>query len=397
MWYPYCIGLQSASVHALPHWTTAIPLAPPSIQLCFPPFFSPAAPLSFLFTAAQRSSAMHEDDREPSLKRRRVDGDTHTETEGGKVGEAAVAVSSAEGAGYEAAVPLFHSGVRVDYHANPPDFAALAQEDLTFAAALRSTDHGSQRRRRTGGRRTEADEERAAAASQSASPPVLLSTSSSSSSSSCGSVCVDWKDAGAVLAVTRALLLRDFGLSFELPLRHLCPPLPQRLSYLYFVADLMEEDAGQRHRGRRGVDVGCGASAVFPLLGARGFGYSFIATGRPHTPQHSTAQHSAACTSYSRTTHTPCAALTCCRCCAAVLCSHRGGPVCGVGGSGECVCQPPAAARGGAAGGRARPTPHGRTAALGTLRLPHVCTHTTWAALQFVTALRACCSCCCSL
>ena len=200
-----------------------------------------------------------------SPKRRRVEREgeeRREEEEDGKEGVRAAVVERA---------PLFHSGVRIDYALHPPDFDALALEDPTFAAAVRGGRSGGRRRGR-GGART---------ATPPSPPPTSASSPSSSSSlpSSSPSVSVDWCDPSVLLAVTRALLWKDFGLSFELPLQHLCPPVPQRLSYLYFVADLMEEDAAQRHRGRRGVDIGCGASAIFPLLGATAFGYQFIATG----------------------------------------------------------------------------------------------------------------------
>ena len=90
---------------------------------------------------------------------------------------------------------------------------------------------------------------------------------------------LDWKDPAALLALTRCLLKADFGLpSFHLPSGHLCPPVPQRLSYVRWVAALLEEQGPQGHRGRRGVDVGCGASCIFPLLSVRCFGHDFVAT-----------------------------------------------------------------------------------------------------------------------
>ena len=36
------------------------------------------------------------------------------------------------------------------------------------------------------------------------------------------------------------LLKRDFGIDFTMPINHLCPPVPQRLNYIHWVADLLE-------------------------------------------------------------------------------------------------------------------------------------------------------------
>ena len=148
--------------------------------------------------------------------------------------------------------------VRRDYGAQPPNFAALASRDSGLAPFVRVVD---------------------------------------------GRGRVDWTDPAALLAVTRALLREDFGLSFALPLHHLCPPVPQRLSYVHWVADLLDEEEGapaedaeaqQPHAAARVVlDVGCGASAIFPLLGYAAFGWRFVGTGT-HTVAAAAAHSSAA-------------------------------------------------------------------------------------------------------
>jgi len=75
---------------------------------------------------------------------------------------------------------------------------------------------------------------------------------------------LDWQDPAALLALTRVLLQHDFGLEFSMPLNHLCPPVPQRLNYVHWIAELIDEPA-QEHtpltddkRARkdvRGIDV----------------------------------------------------------------------------------------------------------------------------------------------
>jgi 23S rRNA A1618 N6-methylase RlmF len=99
------------------------------------------------------------------------------------------------------------------------------------------------------------------------------------SRSSNGRVVYDWHSPGATYAVTRALLQRDFNLDWQQPLHHLCPPVPGRLNYLLWLQDLVQQDAAAAAAPTNVciADIGTGASAIFPLLGARQFGWSFVA------------------------------------------------------------------------------------------------------------------------
>ena len=148
------------------------------------------------------------------------------------------------------AAPVSSCRARPDYVGSPPDFAALGRLYPFFAVFVRQ--------RRGNGR---------------------------------GRPSIDFRDPLAIAALTRVLLLHDFQLRFELPPQHLCPPLPQRLAVLYWVDDLLNESNPRRpHTAalqpastsaaptRRGIDIGCGASVIFPLLGHRAFGWHFVAT-----------------------------------------------------------------------------------------------------------------------
>ncbi|CAN0255249.1 unnamed protein product [Ectocarpus sp. 13 AM-2016] len=84
------------------------------------------------------------------------------------------------------------------------------------------------------------------------------------------------------------MLRHDFGLrEWDAPLDRLCPPVANRLNYICWLSDLMKLSppsvSAGRHSSspedaRRGVDVGTGASCIYPLLGARVAGWSFLAT-----------------------------------------------------------------------------------------------------------------------
>jgi 23S rRNA (adenine1618-N6)-methyltransferase len=78
-----------------------------------------------------------------------------------------------------------------------------------------------------------------------------------------------------VQQLTKSLLKRDFGLSIELPGDRLCPPVPNRLNYLLWIQRLLDttsETYSEREDGGRevlGLDVGTGASCIYPLLGCK--------------------------------------------------------------------------------------------------------------------------------
>ncbi|XP_077579585.1 RNA N(6)-adenosine-methyltransferase mettl16 isoform X1 [Stigmatopora nigra] len=89
-----------------------------------------------------------------------------------------------------------------------------------------------------------------------------------------GKAVLNFKEPEAVRALTCTLLKEDFGLSIEIPLERLIPTVPLRLNYIHWVEDLID---GQK-QPRRGIDIGTGASCIYPLLGASMNGWFFLAT-----------------------------------------------------------------------------------------------------------------------
>ncbi|PFG65096.1 23S rRNA m(6)A-1618 methyltransferase [Thioclava sp. ES.031] len=94
-----------------------------------------------------------------------------------------------------------------------------------------------------------------------------------------GRMSIDFSDVDAVRMLNRALLLTYYDIDFwDIPTAYLCPPIPGRVDYIHYLADLLAESNG--HEIPRGpdiqvLDIGTGASLVYPLTGQREYGWSF--------------------------------------------------------------------------------------------------------------------------
>lgn len=97
-----------------------------------------------------------------------------------------------------------------------------------------------------------------------------------------GRTTVDFADPAAVKALNRALLLHHYGVrDWAIPEGYLCPPVPGRADYLHHLADLLGEACGGKPpegAGVRVLDLGTGANGIYPLLGLRSYGWSFVGT-----------------------------------------------------------------------------------------------------------------------
>ncbi|KAF8519352.1 S-adenosyl-L-methionine dependent methyltransferase [Hysterangium stoloniferum] len=108
-------------------------------------------------------------------------------------------------------------------------------------------------------------------------PPDFLSLSDSFpplkpfvSISTAGKYVIDFKNPQAQRALTQALLKKDFGLTLDIPEDRLCPPVPNRLNYILWIQEILvtfptatSGSAPKIH----GLDIGTGATAIYPLLG----------------------------------------------------------------------------------------------------------------------------------
>jgi len=95
-------------------------------------------------------------------------------------------------------------------------------------------------------------------------------------------VTIDFSDPKAVFFLNKALLVHHYKIKFwEIPSGYLCPPVPGRADYLHNIADLLAPRIGDKVPTGpkvKGLDIGTGASAIYPILGNRLFEWSFVAT-----------------------------------------------------------------------------------------------------------------------
>ncbi|XP_053679009.1 U6 small nuclear RNA (adenine-(43)-N(6))-methyltransferase [Anopheles nili] len=81
-----------------------------------------------------------------------------------------------------------------------------------------------------------------------------------------GKVKLDYRNRQAVQLLSKCLLLRDFHLKIELPPEKLVPTLPLRLNYIHWLEDIGSIAHWAKKETIHGIDIGCGASCIYPLL-----------------------------------------------------------------------------------------------------------------------------------
>ncbi len=97
---------------------------------------------------------------------------------------------------------------------------------------------------------------------------------------------IDFFDAEAVRTLNQALLKHHYAIDhWNIPKGYLCPPIPGRADYLHHVADLLGGKPLQFSKKKipmgsriQCLDIGIGASCIYPIIGNREYGWSFIGT-----------------------------------------------------------------------------------------------------------------------
>ncbi len=86
-----------------------------------------------------------------------------------------------------------------------------------------------------------------------------------------GAVSIDFSQAASILEFNTALLKHHYGVKYwKLPENTLYPPIPGRADYLHHIADLIGKGS------KKGLDIGCGASAIYPILGNAIYDYHMV-------------------------------------------------------------------------------------------------------------------------
>jgi len=95
-----------------------------------------------------------------------------------------------------------------------------------------------------------------------------------------GDESIDFFEPEAVKALNKALLKHYYDIQYwDIPPGYLCPSIPGRADYIHHIAELM----GSCNQGKipvgdqiRCLDVGVGANCVYPIIGNKEFGWSFV-------------------------------------------------------------------------------------------------------------------------
>jgi 23S rRNA (adenine1618-N6)-methyltransferase len=93
---------------------------------------------------------------------------------------------------------------------------------------------------------------------------------------------IDFSDPEAVKALNNSLLIADYGIqNWDIPKDYLCPPIPGRVDYIHYLADLLATTNNQvipKGENVVGLDIGIGANCIYPILGNSIYDWSFVGT-----------------------------------------------------------------------------------------------------------------------
>lgn len=87
---------------------------------------------------------------------------------------------------------------------------------------------------------------------------------------------MDFKNLEALRTLSIILLKRDFDLNVHFPSSRLVPTIPLRLNYILFIEDLL--NLVNENGCINGLDIGTGASCVYPLIAAKKNGWTMVGT-----------------------------------------------------------------------------------------------------------------------
>lgn len=95
-----------------------------------------------------------------------------------------------------------------------------------------------------------------------------------------GDESIDFANPEAVKILNRALLKLHYDIeNWDIPPNYLCPPIPGRADYIHHISDLLaKSNSGKIPKGKHitCLDIGVGANCVYPIIGTKEYGWSFI-------------------------------------------------------------------------------------------------------------------------
>ena len=93
---------------------------------------------------------------------------------------------------------------------------------------------------------------------------------------------LDFSNPQAVKALNKSLLMANYDIqNWDIPENYLCPPIPGRVDYIHYIADLLAlSNNGIIPEGEnvQVLDTGIGANCIYPILGNSVYGWSFVGT-----------------------------------------------------------------------------------------------------------------------
>jgi 23S rRNA (adenine1618-N6)-methyltransferase len=91
---------------------------------------------------------------------------------------------------------------------------------------------------------------------------------------------IDFSNPKAVLQLNKALLKHYYGIqNWDIPENYLCPPIPGRADYIHNIAQLLgnsTNDIIPKGKNIRCLDIGVGASCIYPIIGVKEYEWSFV-------------------------------------------------------------------------------------------------------------------------
>ena len=85
---------------------------------------------------------------------------------------------------------------------------------------------------------------------------------------------IHFSDPVAIKLLNKALISHYYGIQkWEFPDTNLCPPIPGRADYIHYMSDLLNNNDNITC-----LDIGVGASCIYPILGISEYNWNFIAS-----------------------------------------------------------------------------------------------------------------------